>query len=111
MQVNSIAQCSPSAILSTIIKLPIVIKIFVLSIFEPSYTGLPVHVDLDARKPDFVASTQSDQHFIFRFLKSIIAKLAMCKVSVFKLVSVAEQADSNCATKEINLIFEIFIES
>ena len=39
MQVKSIAECSKrqeelSAILSTFIKLPIVIKIFVLSIFE-----------------------------------------------------------------------------
>ena len=39
MQVKSIAECS--TILSTFIKLPFVIKIFVLSIFEwPFYTGL-----------------------------------------------------------------------
>ena len=42
MQVKSIAECSKgeqSAILSTFIKLPFVIKIFVLSIFEwPLYT-------------------------------------------------------------------------
>ena len=42
MQVKSIAECSKgehSAILSTVIKLPFVIKIFVLSIFEwPFYT-------------------------------------------------------------------------
>ena len=34
MQVKSIAECSNSAILSTFIKLPFVIKIFVLSDFE-----------------------------------------------------------------------------
>ena len=40
MQVKSIAD---SAILSTFIKLPLVIKIFVLSIFEwPFYTGFTV---------------------------------------------------------------------
>ena len=41
-QVKSIAECSKghSAILSTFIKLPFVIKIYVLSIFEwPFYTG------------------------------------------------------------------------
>ena len=46
MQVKSIAECSfweHSAILSTFIKLPFVIKIFVLSIFEwPLYTGFTV---------------------------------------------------------------------
>ena len=47
MQVKSIAECSPlehSAILSTFIKLPVVIKTFVLSIFEWwFYTGLTVY--------------------------------------------------------------------
>ena len=46
MQVKSIAECSKgehSAILSTYIRLPFVIKIVVLSIFEwPLYTGLTV---------------------------------------------------------------------
>ena len=47
MQVKSIAECSKgrehSAILSFLIKLPFVIKIFVLSIFEwPFYTGFTV---------------------------------------------------------------------
>ena len=38
-------QGAHSAILSTFIKVPIVIKIFVLSIFEwPFYTGFSVHV-------------------------------------------------------------------
>ena len=44
MQVKSIAECSKhSAILSTFIKLPVVIKTYVLSIFEwPFYTGFTV---------------------------------------------------------------------
>ena len=46
MQVKSIAECSKgafSAIFSTFIKLPFVIKIFVLSIFEwPFYTGFTI---------------------------------------------------------------------
>ena len=46
MQIESIAECSKrehSAILLTFIKLPFVIKIFVLSIFEwPFYTGFTV---------------------------------------------------------------------
>ena len=44
MQVKSIVEYS--AILSAFIKLPFVIKIFVLSIFEsPFYTGFTVNVD------------------------------------------------------------------
>ena len=53
MQVKSIAECSPlehSATLPTFIKLPVAIKIYVLSIFEwPFYTGFTVvdhHVNL-----------------------------------------------------------------
>ena len=46
MKVKSIAECSPlehSAILSTFIKLPFIIKTFVLSIFEwPLKTGFTV---------------------------------------------------------------------
>ena len=45
MQVKSIAECSRehSAILSTFIKLPFVVKTFVLSIFEwPFYTDFTV---------------------------------------------------------------------
>ena len=46
MQVKSIAECfkgEHSAILLTFIKLPVVIKTFVLSIFEqPFYTGFTV---------------------------------------------------------------------
>ena len=44
MQVKSVAEWEHSAILSTFIKLPFVIKIFVFSIFEwPFYTGFTVH--------------------------------------------------------------------
>ena len=47
MQVKNIAECSKgkhSAILSSFIKLPVVIKIFVLSFFEwPFYTGFSIH--------------------------------------------------------------------
>ena len=48
MQVKSFAECSKdSAILSNFIKLPIVIKIFVLSIFEwPFYTGFIVEANI-----------------------------------------------------------------
>ena len=43
MLVKSIAEWEHSAILSTFIKLPFIIKIFVLSIFEwPFYTGFTV---------------------------------------------------------------------
>ena len=49
MQVKSIAESSPlehSAILLTFIKLPFVVKFFVLSIFEwPFYTGFTVYVN------------------------------------------------------------------
>ena len=48
MQVKRIAECPKeySAIRSTFIKLPFVIKIFVLSIFEwPLKTGFTVHYD------------------------------------------------------------------
>ena len=50
MQVKSIAKGEHSAILSTFIKLPFVIKILVLSIFEwPFYTGFTVHSALVIR--------------------------------------------------------------
>ena len=43
MQVKSIAEWEHSAILLTFIKLPFVIKVFVMSIFEwPFYTGFTV---------------------------------------------------------------------
>ena len=54
MQVKSIAECSKehSAILSTIIKLPFVIKIIVLSIFDWSfYTGFTVIGAIKLRWP------------------------------------------------------------
>ena len=48
MQVKSIAECSKhSAIRLAFIKLPFVIKIFILSIFEwPFYTGFTVYSNL-----------------------------------------------------------------
>ena len=58
-----------SAILSTFIKLPFVIKIFVLTIFES------------------VPFTQ----VLLYYLECIAAKLATRKISIFHLVSVAEQ--------------------
>ena len=66
MQVKSIAECSVehSAIFSTFIKLPIVIKMVVLSIFEWSfYTGFTVFrgltkmVDMTYSMPDPVFLT------------------------------------------------------
>ena len=43
MQVKSIAECSKE-LLSTLIKLPIIIKIFVLSLFEWAfYTGFTLY--------------------------------------------------------------------
>ena len=45
MQVKRIAECTNAAILSTLIKLPFVIKTFVLSIFEwPFKTVLKMHM-------------------------------------------------------------------
>ena len=45
MQVKSIAECSFSAILWTFLKLPVVIKTFVLPTFEwPIYTGFTVQI-------------------------------------------------------------------
>ena len=37
------------------------------------------------------ASTQSDQRLFIRFLKNIICKLAAGEISIFKLVSIAEE--------------------
>ena len=44
MQVNSIAECSHSAILLTFVKLPFVIKIFVLSIFSGCLTQVLLYI-------------------------------------------------------------------
>ena len=47
MQVKSIAEWEHSAILSTFIKLPFVIKVFLLSIFEwPLKTGFTVYLSI-----------------------------------------------------------------
>ena len=44
MQVKSVAEGEHSAILSTFLRQPFVIKIFILSIFEwPFYTGFTVY--------------------------------------------------------------------
>ena len=43
------------------------------------------------------ASAQSDQRLCFRFLESIMSKLATCSFSTFLLVYVAEQAGLNLA--------------
>ena len=65
-----------------------------------------LHMRLDERKSDIVAFKQqkadsAEQHahphslisaFVIRCLLSIIVKLAMSKISIFKLASVAEQA-------------------
>ena len=81
MQVKSIADCSKgehSAIFSTSIKLPFVIKIFVLSIFEwPFYTGFTVYtlgnhctgcVFQSLRMSDCLTSATS--FVILKFIKS-----------------------------------------
>ena len=62
MQVKSIA-CprEHSAILSTIIKLPVVIKTFVLSIFEwPFYTGFTVQINTKIENYVIIASLKSE---------------------------------------------------
>ena len=46
------------------------------------------------------ASAQSDQCLCFRFLETIISKLATCKFSTFLLVYVAEQAGLNLVLSE-----------
>ena len=57
-------------------------------------------MDLDARKPVFggMRTTKAQTSlrrlisaFVIRFLESIISKLATSKISIFELVSVAEQ--------------------
>ena len=64
MQVKSITECSNSVILLTIIMLPFVIKIFVLSIFEwPFYTGSTV--------PDssvFVRSSEYISEYVTKYV-------------------------------------------
>ena len=56
MQVKNIAEGEHSAILLTFIKLPFVIKIFVLSIFEwPFYTGFTLRVWLRFNKKHLMA--------------------------------------------------------
>ena len=103
-----------STILLTFIKLPFVIKIFVLSIYERLlYSGFTVccfgsddekiklllHVNnkgayQPARQGCLIST------FDFPSLQSIICKLASCKVPIFKLVSVAEQTGLSLAWSE-----------
>ena len=68
---QSIAECSEhSAILLTFFKLPFVIKIFVLSIFEwPFYTGFTVHHK--ARTEDKTSTHNGDVARGFIVLKLI----------------------------------------
>ena len=65
MQVKSIAECSKhSAILLTFIKLPFVIKIFIVSIFEwPFYTGFTGNYNSEKAIP-FHSLFYSMQHLI-----------------------------------------------
>ena len=67
MQVKSIAE--HSAILSTFIKLPVVIKTFVLSIFEWSfYTGFTVFLD-STRKYGLICKTDKITWVVLKFHK------------------------------------------
>ena len=64
---------------------------------------------LNARKPVFANNTGADQPahprslisaFVIRFLKSIICKLATGEMSIFELVSVAEETGLKLAFSE-----------
>ena len=64
MQVKCIAECSNAAILLTFIKLPFVIKIFVLSIFEgPFYTGFTETLSKVSVLMDSKYSTIKELHY------------------------------------------------
>ena len=67
MQVKSIAEClEHSALLLTFIKLPFVIKIFVLSIFEwPFYTGFTVY-----SRDNFIRNTHFGRYIQLEILFS-----------------------------------------
>ena len=77
MSVKSIAECSKhSAILSTFIKLPIVIKIFILSIFEwPFYTCFTVFTSVNSvgagEMPCFCAISSGSSLFAIAPLKGV----------------------------------------
>ena len=64
------------------------------------YEGTVLYMHLVMRKSDFVTwechrhrpvctAMRSDQSFVLSALESTIAKLAICRVTIFKLVSVA----------------------
>ena len=97
MQVKSIAEYSKghSVILSTFIKLPVVFKIFVLSIFEwPFYTGFTVlitfkkhhysnvHLQLPsgARILNFGLEPSSSPYFLCASSEGSVETAQMCKL-------------------------------
>ena len=64
------------------------------------YEGTVLYMHLVMRKSDFVTwerhrhrpactAMPSDQSFVLSALESTIAKLAICRITIFKLVSVA----------------------
>ena len=76
-----------SAILSTFIKLPFVIKIFVLSIFEwPFYTGFTVSVRHFEDLPFEFANS------IFQFLKIEQCRLSCLRYNLACITSISSQA-------------------
>ena len=73
---------------------------------------------LDARKTDLLhvnnkgadKPLQSDliSTFVIHYLESIVIKLAPCKISIFLLVSVAEQAGLNYTWSELQKTCTVF---
>ena len=95
MQVKSIEECSKgghSAILLTIIKLPFVMKIFVLSIFEwPFYTGftvIPITICLNSSICSFYIKYVSVHSLsvLFSFVSVLWLFLAVLWVSLQRLI-------------------------
>ena len=89
MQVKSIAECSKghSAILLTCIKLPFIIKIFVLSIFyRPFYTGFTVHAIRQEFAPPSFPTVKEIYFQLFispTFLQSMIKCLFFSAINIF----------------------------
>ena len=77
---QSIAECS--AILSTVIKLPFVIRVFVLSIFDwPFYTGFTVLLFDQCTK-----SSHFDSHpASFMLIVSRLYQLKLCHLTIFAI--------------------------
>ena len=74
---------------------------------QASKSKVKVYMGQDARKPVFRGLGTTQVHpcglintFVFHFLDSIICKLATCEISIFKLVSVAEEAGLHLALSE-----------